>query len=36
VPDGRLYPYENATHETPRQRTKETLEKLLDFEARTK
>jgi non-heme chloroperoxidase len=36
VPDGRLYPFDNATHATPRSRTKETLEKLLDFEARTK
>jgi non-heme chloroperoxidase len=36
VPDGRLYPYDNATHETPRQRTKETLQKLLDFVAETK
>jgi non-heme chloroperoxidase len=36
VPDGRLYPFDNGIHSTPRSRTKETLEKLLDFEARTK
>jgi non-heme chloroperoxidase len=36
VPDGRLYPFDNATHVSPGIRTKETLEKLMDFEARTK
>jgi pimeloyl-ACP methyl ester carboxylesterase len=33
VPDGWLYPFDNATHATPGWRTKETAEKLLDFEA---
>jgi hypothetical protein len=33
VPHGTLYPFDNATHATPEWRTKETAEKLLDFEA---
>jgi non-heme chloroperoxidase len=36
VPDGRLYPFDNATHVSPGFRTKETWGKLMDFEARTK
>jgi pimeloyl-ACP methyl ester carboxylesterase len=36
VPDGRLYPFDNATHVSPGFRAKETWEKLLDFEAKTK
>lgn len=36
VPDGKLYPFDDATHISPGLRTKETWEKLMDFEARTK
>jgi non-heme chloroperoxidase len=36
VRDGRLYPFDNGTHVSPGLRTKETWEKIMDFEAKSK